>query len=60
MLQVILLPVRVPTNRPRSARVLKYIPRSYLPPERCNEKESNMYIGGGMLLLLIVLFLFFR
>ena len=25
-----------------------------------NQKESNMYIGGGLLLLLIVLFLVFR
>jgi hypothetical protein len=53
------MPVRVPANRPRCVRVLKYS-ALLLFRERGNHKEFNMYIGGGLLLLLIVLFLVLR
>jgi hypothetical protein len=55
-----MVPVRVPTNRPRCVRVLKYITRHYTSESAGNQKEFNMYIGGGLLLLLIVLFLVLR
>ena len=56
------VPVRAPANRPRCARVLKYITRSYSSESVGNQKESKMYIGGGigLVLLIVVLVLFFR
>jgi hypothetical protein len=52
--------VRALAHRPRCVQVLKYITRHYSSENAGNQKESNMYIGGGLLLLLIVLFLVLR
>ena len=41
-------------------RVLQWIPYSYSPENEGNQKESKMYIGGGAILLIIILFLFLR
>jgi hypothetical protein len=55
-----MLPVRALTHRPGCVRVLKYITRHYTSESAGNQKECNMYIGGGLLLLIIVLFLVLR
>jgi hypothetical protein len=54
--------VRAPANRPRRARVLKYILRSYSSESAGNQKESKMYIGGGigLVLLIVILVMFLR
>jgi hypothetical protein len=54
------LSVRALAHRPRCGGVLKYFTRHYTSESAGNQKESNMYIGGGLLLLLIVLFLVLR
>jgi len=44
----------------RAPRRCSNISSALLPVGFTNEKESHMYIGGGMLLLIIILFLVLR